>query len=344
MSKNFSIVLVAAAIVAVGFAVNARAELLFNDNFDGVTNPGSGDYGLNDNLGNRLTGAVTTGPTGMIATGSAWARDYRVNNVDGIQVNSSHGTDMLACSGGGGTTFGNAALIQHNFNYAGGFTLRFDMDPVAEASADNLHGHAGHMFFGADDATQSYLGTTDHKTEYDLSVDLALHFSDYGKLRVRWMDSTSNLNDSDVYGNKGNGKYYTNEIVYDSARTVYSGLGNNSPDYAQIYTFEVRVTTEDYLESTLASMELWIMDKDGETWPEDGVVVDLNGSLAGNAVTFHWDDGEANYIGFGDQPYNTTWTQIDNVAVYGEIPEPSTLALLGCGLLGLLAYAWRKRK
>jgi hypothetical protein len=26
------------------------------------------------------------------------------------------------------------------------------------------------------------------------------------------------------------------------------------------------------------------------------------------------------------------------------VPEPTTLALLGCGLFGLLAYAWRKRK
>lgn len=30
--------------------------------------------------------------------------------------------------------------------------------------------------------------------------------------------------------------------------------------------------------------------------------------------------------------------------VVSEIPEPGTLALLTCGLVGLLAYAWRKRK
>jgi hypothetical protein len=34
---------------------------------------------------------------------------------------------------------------------------------------------------------------------------------------------------------------------------------------------------------------------------------------------------------------------IDNLSI-SQVPEPSTLALLSAGLVGLLAYAWRKRK
>jgi hypothetical protein len=34
---------------------------------------------------------------------------------------------------------------------------------------------------------------------------------------------------------------------------------------------------------------------------------------------------------------------VDNVAL-GEVPEPSTIMLLATGLVGLLAYAWRKRR
>jgi hypothetical protein len=66
-------------------------------------------------------------------------------------------------------------------------------------------------------------------------------------------------------------------------------------------------------------------------------------------------------IGPGEQPcgagwlsvFNTVWPGTDTVegsygvqlaAVPAPAPEPSTLLLLGTGLLGLLAYAWRKWK
>jgi hypothetical protein len=40
---------------------------------------------------------------------------------------------------------------------------------------------------------------------------------------------------------------------------------------------------------------------------------------------------------------STAGSRIDNL-VCRTIPEPSTMALLACGLIGLLAYAWRKRR
>lgn len=47
------------------------------------------------------------------------------------------------------------------------------------------------------------------------------------------------------------------------------------------------------------------------------------------------------------QPNPVAYNQhqyIDNISIVNPVPEPSTLALFASGLIGLLAYAWRKRK
>jgi hypothetical protein len=48
------------------------------------------------------------------------------------------------------------------------------------------------------------------------------------------------------------------------------------------------------------------------------------------------------YVGFGCSAYHNDMV-VDNFTL-SEVPEPGTMALLATGLIGLLAYAWRKRR
>ena len=67
--------------------------------------------------------------------------------------------------------------------------------------------------------------------------------------------------------------------------------------------------------------------------------------------TITWTDADAIAAGFSVGDYFVpafifgTGTYVDNVRIdVSDVPEPSTLVLVVSGLIGLLAYAWRKRK
>ena len=81
------------------------------------------------------------------------------------------------------------------------------------------------------------------------------------------------------------------------------------------------------------------MDETGGPSTSVSVSVDGNSVASGS---FAWGGGDR-YLGIGKPAGNKTTIWFDNLSL-NSVPEPSSLAILASAIVGLLAYAWRKRR
>ena len=76
--------------------------------------------------------------------------------------------------------------------------------------------------------------------------------------------------------------------------------------------------------------------------------VDPNSLVGDSFQLFDWDgvspNGQFQVVSGYDWDLSQLYTTGEVTLLGAAVPEPSTLALLGVGALGLIAYAWRRRK
>lgn len=187
--------------------------------------------------------------------------------------------------------------------------------------------------------------------------------------------------ESSVTTNDGIGQYYQDWLYKDTSTgwfgsnttEVFGMSDQNGWIYQQIGTYtpgmQVQIAGDAILAKPVGeefrplSVELWTgggspgdtigLDSIGATKVASTIFTagDLGLVLGGGAQTAHWSttltptgaSGDALWLRLAVGTANGE-AFLDNISASATVPEPTTIVLAVSGIIGLLAYAWRKRK
>ncbi|MEN6449907.1 MAG: PEP-CTERM sorting domain-containing protein [Thermoguttaceae bacterium] len=141
-----------------------------------------------------------------------------------------------------------------------------------------------------------------------------------------------------TYLDTGNYAYYDDQKMQPYGWALFRNVAS-STTMNQSFTSGLNGGADIGMDSGTLQVQL-VLDTTPSLWTETWIV---NGVVQRGPVALGDSSNPTiNYLSFGASDH--TKATIDNVQLSVDaVPEPSTLALLACGVAGLLCYAWKKR-
>jgi len=317
--KSLTSTIAVITLMAAVLVLPAQGEVLFDYNFNSLTYGPAAETQFNDSSTNKLTGqdgwALYSTKLDSMDLGTKYSKAQYLAGCYPI-----YGMEVVYPAP---DTINNSVVIKHGLNWnnspgfagnwknIGSFTFT-SADTAIEQYAMVRPGDLKSMFFGFE-----------FEGQFDNSIEWTQYSGGWGKMKIT-IDALKNKKIAwvDALGNETS---YDSKYLFANDWYELKGVMDFSVLGGQI-TMHYRDVTAgmDWVEAFTAPMGLKPTYDGGEPTYTISSIGIMSQARAGSVPGY-----ELYY---------------DNFRLVNPIPEPSTLALLAAGMIGLLCYAWRKRR